>query len=121
MAFLGRYACYTTFFKEVCIIFIAYYIMCCNKLSYILYRLNLLEIWTFSHNKISDRNGYQIRPYSDSTDLLKKLHGEGYEIGIASRTSATKEAYDLIKLLEWDKYIKYYEIYPGSKTSHFQK
>lgn len=62
-----------------------------------------------------------MKHYPDSPEILKKLAEEGYEIGIASRTSEIKGANQLLSLFNWDKYIKYKEIYPGSKTQHFSK
>ena len=38
-----------------------------------------------------------------------------------SRTSATEEATELIRLFDWDKYFKYRQIYPGKKTTHFSR
>ncbi|XP_014237365.1 magnesium-dependent phosphatase 1-like [Trichogramma pretiosum] len=72
-------------------------------------------------NKIVDTQGQTVKHYPDSPGILKKLHEDGYEIGIASRTSETKGANQLLELFGWNKYIKYKEIYPGTKTTHFSK
>ena len=37
------------------------------------------------------------------------------------RTTYTKEARQLIELFGWTKYFKYFEIYGGSKVTHFRK
>lgn len=54
-------------------------------------------------------------------DILKQLSNEGYELGVASRTSEIQGAKQLLNLFNWDKYFKYKEIYPGSKVTHFSK
>jgi len=72
-------------------------------------------------NKVVDAHGRIIRHYSDVPDVLKQLSGEGYELGVASRTSEIKGARQLIDLFGWKKYFKYVEIFPGSKITHFSK
>ncbi|XP_058790710.1 magnesium-dependent phosphatase 1-like [Phymastichus coffea] len=74
-----------------------------------------------SNNKVVDAHGQTISYYPYASEILKKLSQEGYEIGIASRTSEIKGAKQLLDLFGWNKYIKYTEIYPGSKTTHFSK
>lgn len=68
-----------------------------------------------------DAHGQIIRHYKDVPDILNKLSEEGYELGVASRTSEIKGAKQLLNLLDWEKYFKYKEIYPGSKTTHFSQ
>lgn len=70
---------------------------------------------------VVDAHGKKISYYKDSPEILKNLVEEGYEIGVASRTSEIKGANQLLNLFDWDKYIKYKEIYPGSKDAHFSK
>lgn len=53
--------------------------------------------------------------------MLEKLKQEGYQLGVASRTSEIRGANDLLKLFDWDKYFQYKEIYPGDKTTHFSR
>ncbi|KAF7988503.1 hypothetical protein HCN44_001076 [Aphidius gifuensis] len=72
-------------------------------------------------NCVVDAQGKKIKFYPDVPELLKKLKNDGYEIGIASRTSEIKGANQLLKLFDWDKYIDYKEIYPGCKITHFKK
>ncbi|XP_017762703.1 PREDICTED: magnesium-dependent phosphatase 1-like [Eufriesea mexicana] len=67
-----------------------------------------------SHNKI-------IKYYKEVPDVLKCLYEEGYELGVASRTSEISGANQLLNLFNWDKYFKYKEIYPGIKVTHFSK
>ena len=72
-------------------------------------------------NDIVDAHGQTIRFYKDSPEILKNLSEQGYAIGLASRTSEIKGANQLLNLFGWEKYIKYKEIYPGSKDNHFSK
>lgn len=64
---------------------------------------------------------HEIKPYPEVTQVLADLHQQGYELAIASRTSEIQGANQLVKLLNWDKYFKYKEIYPGCKVNHFCK
>jgi len=52
---------------------------------------------------------------------LKKLKSLGYTLAIASRTSATSEARELLKLFEWENHLSFLEIYPGKKTTHLNE
>ncbi|XP_014485509.1 PREDICTED: magnesium-dependent phosphatase 1-like [Dinoponera quadriceps] len=70
-------------------------------------------------DKIVDLQGHSIKYYSDVPDVLKQLFDQGYELGIASRTTEIKGAKQLLHLFGWDKYFKYIEIFPGSKVTHF--
>lgn len=70
---------------------------------------------------IVDACGQKIQPYPHSTSILQRLSGLGYKIGIASRTSAIKDADILVNLLDWKQYITYQEIYPTSKVQHFNE
>ncbi|KAJ6637037.1 Magnesium-dependent phosphatase 1 [Pseudolycoriella hygida] len=68
---------------------------------------------------VVDACGGKVKPYPDSTNILQRLSSLGYKIAIASRTSAVKEAKELINLFGWKQYINYQEIYPGCKVTHF--
>ncbi|XP_070171293.1 magnesium-dependent phosphatase 1 [Polyergus mexicanus] len=72
-----------------------------------------------TQNKVVDAHGRTIKYYTDVPDILKLLSKEGYELGIASRTSEIKGAKQLLDLFGWNKYFKYVEIFPGSKVTHF--
>lgn len=72
-----------------------------------------------AQKKIVDSHGHTIRHYPDVPDVLKRLSEEGYELGVASRTSEIKGAKQLLDLFGWKKYFKYVEIFPGSKVTHF--
>lgn len=72
-------------------------------------------------DEIVDAHGQIIRYYKDVPAILDKLSKEGYELGVASRTSEIEGAKQLLSLLDWEKYFKYKEIYPGCKVTHFSK
>lgn len=72
-------------------------------------------------DEIVDAHGQIIRYYKDVPVILDKLSKEGYELGVASRTSEIEGAKQLLSLLDWEKYFKYKEIYPGCKVTHFSK
>ena len=40
---------------------------------------------------------------------------------VLSRTEAPPVGKDMLRYLDWLKYFKYQEIYPGRKTTHFKK
>lgn len=62
-----------------------------------------------------------IKCYPEVPRILEKLFNEGYKLAVASRTSEIKGARQLIELFGWDKYFSYLEIFPGCKTTHFNK
>ncbi|CAK9797292.1 Magnesium-dependent phosphatase 1 [Anthophora quadrimaculata] len=70
---------------------------------------------------VVDSHGQTIRYYKEVPEVLKHLSEEGYELGVASRTSEIQGAKQLLHLFNWDRYFKYKEIYPGSKVTHFSK
>ncbi|KAH0950276.1 hypothetical protein HN011_010580 [Eciton burchellii] len=72
-----------------------------------------------AQNKIVDAHGHVVEYYFDVPDILKRLSKEGYELGIASRTSEIRGANQLLELFDWKKFFKYIEIFPGSKVTHF--
>lgn len=72
-------------------------------------------------NDVIDSHGQIIKYYKEVPDVLKYLYEEGYELGIASRTSEIQGAKQLLNLFNWDNYFKYKEIYPGSKVTHFSR
>ncbi|XP_026277077.2 magnesium-dependent phosphatase 1-like [Frankliniella occidentalis] len=71
--------------------------------------------------EIFDMRLRPVKPYPEVPMILSELNEKGYELAIASRTSEIRGANQLIKLLGWDKYFKYKEIYPTSKLKHFSK
>ncbi|XP_022188666.1 magnesium-dependent phosphatase 1 isoform X2 [Nilaparvata lugens] len=70
---------------------------------------------------IIDRHGKKIKIYPEVPKMLQHLHDNNYTLGVASRTGEIEGAKSLLHLLDWDKYFKYKEIYPGDKTTHFSR
>ncbi|KZC10646.1 PREDICTED: magnesium-dependent phosphatase 1-like [Dufourea novaeangliae] len=70
---------------------------------------------------IVDAHGKIIHCYKEVPAVLKRLSDEGYELGVASRTSEIQGANQLLNLFNWEQYFKYKEIYPGNKLTHFSK
>lgn len=120
MAVLDRHTRDTTFQKRVCL----------NNFNLtsqrgFFFQMIRYNVWTSplnrKGNQVVDAQGHVIKHYPEVPDVLKELHNEGYELGVASRTSETQGANQLLKLLGWDKYFKYKEIYPGCKVTHFTR
>ncbi|BFZ19592.1 hypothetical protein BsWGS_22630 [Bradybaena similaris] len=74
-----------------------------------------------SNGKVYDAHQKHVHYYEDVPDILRRLHSEGFKLGIASRTGAVQEAADLTRLFNWDQYFHYRQIYPGCKITHFKK
>jgi len=74
-----------------------------------------------SNGKVVDHRGAKIKFYPEVPDVLSTLHSWGVPLAVASRTSEIEGANQLVDLFGWEKYFTYKEIYPGSKTKHFQK
>ncbi|KAL0101430.1 hypothetical protein PUN28_018929 [Cardiocondyla obscurior] len=70
-------------------------------------------------NKVVDAHGRTVHYYSHVPEVLKQLSEEGYELGVASRTTEIKGAKQLLDVLGWKKYFNYIEIFPGCKVAHF--
>ncbi|KAL3276478.1 hypothetical protein HHI36_011859 [Cryptolaemus montrouzieri] len=72
-----------------------------------------------SNGDVVDSGGHKIQTYPQSTEILKDLFDNGYQLAVASRTSEMKGARQLLDLFEWNKYFSFVEIFPGRKTTHF--
>ncbi len=72
------------------------------------------------NNKIVDSRGAHMRLYDDVRDILRHCREQGFELALASRTTAPDWAEDLLSLLQIDHYFPIREIFPGSKISHFK-
>ncbi|GAB6021391.1 hypothetical protein CHUAL_003998 [Chamberlinius hualienensis] len=70
---------------------------------------------------VVDKRDQRIKLYKDVPEILKKLHTEGYLLGIASRTTAPDSAQALLNIMEIDKYFSFKEMYPGCKVIHFRR
>lgn len=71
--------------------------------------------------QIVDTLGRKIKYFEEVPEILEYLKNQGIKIGVASRTSEIDGANQLLNLFNWNKYISYKEIYPGSKIPHFNK
>ncbi|KAI8504661.1 Magnesium-dependent phosphatase 1 [Branchiostoma belcheri] len=74
-----------------------------------------------SDGRVVDRHNYVIKGYEDVPEILEWMSQQGYTMAVASRTDDPEAMRKALKLLDWDKYFTYKEIYPGSKTHHFQR
>lgn len=61
-----------------------------------------------------------MEPYPEVLEVLEH-YSKRCEIAVASRTSYPPGAESLLNLFGFDKFIKYREIYPGCKHTHFNK
>ncbi|XP_067940483.1 magnesium-dependent phosphatase 1-like, partial [Watersipora subatra] len=59
--------------------------------------------------------------YPDSPLILQTLSSERYELAVASRSDTPDCVRSILKLLGWEKYFSYTQIYPGTKTVHLEQ
>ena len=69
--------------------------------------------------QVVDSEDKPMNPFPEVAQVLNKLHANGYELAVASRTTYPEGAHSLIELFGWNRLIQYRQIYPGSKVSHF--
>ncbi|XP_045469013.1 magnesium-dependent phosphatase 1-like [Harmonia axyridis] len=70
---------------------------------------------------VVDKEGKTIKPFPQSTVVLKSLIDNGIQLGVASRTSEIQGAKQLIDFFDWSQYFSFVEIFPGCKTTHFER
>lgn len=69
---------------------------------------------------MKNTKGLKMEPYPEALEILEHW-SQRCEIAVASRTGYPQGAESLLKLFGFDKYIKYKEIYPGCKHTHFNR
>ena len=72
-----------------------------------------------SNGEVYDHYDQKINLYPDTLPVLKHLRAENYQMVVASRTSAIREAESLLELFDLNKFFTIKQIYPGRKTAHF--
>ncbi|XP_026549767.1 magnesium-dependent phosphatase 1-like, partial [Notechis scutatus] len=75
-----------------------------------------------SDGSVQDQNQRPVRLYPEVPEVLHLLDSEGIAMAAASRTGEIQGARQLLDLFGLNLcYFRYTEIYPGSKTTHFQR
>ena len=69
--------------------------------------------------QVFDSENKQMKCFPEVPQVLKILNDNGFQLAAASRTKYPEGVHSLIDLFGWDSYIKFREIYPGSKRKHF--
>lgn len=69
---------------------------------------------------VRDADNRKIRLYPEVYSILEDLRKQRVQIGVASRTYAPDWANELMELFDIHKFFDHFEIYPGSKLSHFK-
>lgn len=72
-------------------------------------------------DRVVDGVGRPLRLYEDVIDILDWLDGHSIPVALASRTERPTWACNLLDLLEIRQRFQFAEIYPGSKTAHFER
>ncbi|KAJ9593158.1 hypothetical protein L9F63_015289 [Diploptera punctata] len=104
-----------------------------KKPSLIVFDLDL-TLWSFRVDKsakspfnlsrkgnITDTKGKVFKTFPEVPEVLKELTEDNYKLAVASRIEDIPGAYQLLHLFELTHYFSYKEIYPGSKTVHFEQ
>uniref|UniRef100_A0A8D0HS91 Magnesium-dependent phosphatase 1 n=1 Tax=Sphenodon punctatus TaxID=8508 RepID=A0A8D0HS91_SPHPU len=74
-----------------------------------------------SDGSVLDSNGQHVRLYPETMAVLEQVHSKGIPIALASRTGEVQGARQLLEMFGLERYVRYEEIYPGSKAIHFQR
>jgi magnesium-dependent phosphatase 1 len=69
---------------------------------------------------IHDEDGRKLQLYPQVYSILERVREKHIPMSVASRTSASEWADDLMHLFDIKKFFDHFEIYPGSKLSHFK-
>lgn len=73
-----------------------------------------------SNGIIRDEDNRKIQLYPDVKLILENLKKRDVQMGVASRTGAPDWADELMQLFHIKNYFDHFEIYPGSKLTHFR-
>eukprot|EP00052_Salpingoeca_macrocollata_P010131 m.79237 g.79237 ORF g.79237 m.79237 type:complete len:183 (-) comp17410_c0_seq1:115-663(-) len=81
--------------------------------------------------RVTDRANEEIQLFPDVHDILHDLHTQehfqGVQVAYASRTMCPENAFECLELIMAKNVVSlkdlghHFEIYPGNKTTHFQK
>uniref|UniRef100_A0A670ZY82 Magnesium dependent phosphatase 1 n=1 Tax=Pseudonaja textilis TaxID=8673 RepID=A0A670ZY82_PSETE len=105
----------------------------CRKPALVVFDLDytLWPFWVDTHvdppfhknsdGSVQDQNQRPVRLYPEVPEVLHLLDSEGIAMAAASRTGEIQGARQLLDLFGLNRYFRYTEIYPGSKTTHFQR
>lgn len=74
---------------------------------------------TSRKGNVTDTRGKVFRTFPEVPQLLRALKNNGYNLAAASRIEDIPGAYQLLHLFDITQYFQYKEIYPGTKTVHF--
>uniref|UniRef100_A0A1B6LNV1 Magnesium-dependent phosphatase-1 n=1 Tax=Graphocephala atropunctata TaxID=36148 RepID=A0A1B6LNV1_9HEMI len=80
-----------------------------------------LPIKKASDGTVVDRRGVKLKIFAETKKVLETLKENKILIAAASRTQEPPAARDMLKYFDLDKYFDFKEIYPGEKTTHFQR
>uniref|UniRef100_A0A8C5SJV1 Magnesium-dependent phosphatase 1 n=1 Tax=Laticauda laticaudata TaxID=8630 RepID=A0A8C5SJV1_LATLA len=105
----------------------------CRKPALVVFDLDytLWPFWVDTHvdppfhknsdGSVQDQNHRPVRLYPEVPEVLHLLDSEGIAMASASRTGEIQGARQLLDLFGLNCYFRYTEIYPGRKTTHFQR
>jgi magnesium-dependent phosphatase 1 len=70
---------------------------------------------------VIDARGRALKIFPEVPQLLSTLTDNGYSLAVASRIEDIPGAYQLLQLFGITQYFQYKEIYPSTKTVHFNQ